>query len=142
MTLVHSRMYCAVPSCPVVREDRMDYSNYNRWSSVHSGTFYLVQWYMKMRCTLYQADYPMVHNRAEAKSRTFWDILGHFGMVWTFVGNPGHVWRLYWQLSKRGLWSYYCLFVCFFLCFFCAFLFVCLFFFTYEHNCTTSGRKW
>ena len=57
---------------------------------VHRGTFYLVLWYMRMRCTLYQADYSMVHNRTEAQSRTCWDILG---LVWTFVGNPGHVWR-------------------------------------------------
>ena len=92
-------MYCAVPSCSVVREDRMDSRNYNRWSSVHSGTFYLVQWYMRMRCTLYQADYPIVHKRTETQSRTFWGILR---LVWTFVGNSGHVWKHHSDDSRRS----------------------------------------
>ena len=93
-------MYCAVPSCPVVREDKMDSRNYNRWSSVHSGTFYLVQWYMRMRCTLYQADYPIVHKRTETQSRTFWGILR---LVWTFVGNSGHVWEHHSDVFKEEL---------------------------------------
>ena len=63
-------------------------------SILYSGT-----WGWDALCTNQTIIY-VVHKRTETQSRTFWGILR---LVWTFVGNSGHVWEHHSDVFKEEL---------------------------------------